>query len=152
MHYDLVPMDRSHLEGVLSIERACFERPWSEQTFTDALYNDAVSLIAAQGEDGTVLGCAELAVILDEGCLEKIAGDPQYRRQGVAEELLGAFLRFGRATLAFITLEVRESNAQAIALYEKLGVPQEGRRKNHYAEVHEDAILMTEEFARTGTE
>ena len=56
MHYDLVPMDRSHLEGVLSIEQACFERPWSEQTFTDALYNDAVSLIAAQGEDGTVLG------------------------------------------------------------------------------------------------
>ena len=129
MHYDLVPMDRSHLEGVLSIERACFERPWSEQTFTDALYNDAVSLIAAQGEDGTVLGYAEL----------------------VAEELLGAFLRFGRANLAFITLEVRESNAPAIALYEKLGFRQVGRRKNYYAEVHEDAILMTVEFDRIGT-
>ena len=138
MHYDLVPMDRSHLEGVLSIERACFERPWSEQTFTDALYNDAVSLIAAQGEDGTVLGYAELSVILDEGCLEKIAVDPQYRRQGVAEELLGAFLRFGRAN-------------PAIALYEKLGFQQVGRRKNYYAEVHEDAILMTVEFDRIGT-
>ena len=136
MHYDLVPMDRSHLEGVLSIERACFGRPWSEQTFTDALYNDAVSLILGD---------------LDEGCLEKIAVDPKYRRQGVAEELLGAFLRFGRANLAFITLEVRESNAPAIALYEKLGFRQVGRRKNYYAEVHEDAILMTVEFDRIGT-
>ena len=102
-------------------------------------------------EDGTVLGYAELSVILDEGCLEKIAVDPKYRRQGVAEELLGAFLRFGRANLAFITLEVRESNAPAIALYEKLGFQQVGRRKNYYAEVHEDAILMTVEFDRIGT-
>ena len=151
MRYDLVPADRSHLEGVLAIERACFERPWSEQTFADTLYNDAVSLVVAQGEDGTVLGYAELSVILDEGCLEKIAVAPQYRRQGVAEELLGAFLRFGRANLAFITLEVRESNAPAIALYEKLGFKQVGRRKNYYAEVQEDAILMTVEFDRIGT-
>ena len=151
MRYDLVPMDRSHLEGVLAIERTCFERPWSEQTFADALYNDALSLIVAQGEDGTVLGYAELSVILDEGCLEKIAVDPKFRRQRVAEELLSVFLRFGRANLAFLTLEVRESNAPAIALYEKLGFRQVGRRKNYYAEVHEDAILMTVEFDRIGT-
>ena len=151
MRYDLVTADRAHLEGVLAIERACFERPWSEQTFADTLYNDAVSLVVAQGEDGTVLGYAELSVILDEGCLEKIAVAPPYRRQGVAEELLGAFLRFGRANLAFITLEVRESNAPAIALYEKLGFKQVGRRKNYYAEVQEDAILMTVEFDRIGT-
>ena len=48
MRYDLVPMDRSHLEGVLAIERACFRQPWSEQVFVDALYNDTVSLIVAQ--------------------------------------------------------------------------------------------------------
>ena len=151
MHYDLVPMDRSHLEGVLSIEGVCFERPWSEQTFTDALYHDTVSLIVAQGEDGTVLGYAELSVILDEGCLEKIAVDPKYRRQGVAEELLGAFLRFGRANLAFITLEVRESNAPAIALYMKHGFAQVGRRRGYYDDPKEDAILMTLEFEH-GTE
>ena len=151
MRYDLVPMDRSHLEGVLAIERTCFERPWSEQAFADALYNDALSLIVAQGEDGTVLGYAELSVILDEGCLEKIAVDPKFRRQRVAEELLSVFLRFGRANLAFLTLEVRESNVPAIALYEKLGFRQVGRRKNYYAEVHEDAILMTVEFDRIGT-
>ena len=151
MNYELMPMDRSHLPQVAAIERESFSQPWSERLFADELFNDTVSLIVAEGEDGTVLGYAELQVILDEGCLEKIAVDPKYRRQGVAEELLGAFLRFGRANLAFITLEVRESNAPAIALYEKLGFQQVGRRKNYYAEVHEDAILMTVEFDRIGT-
>ena len=142
MHYDLVPIDRSHLEGVLSIEGVCFERPWSEQTFTDALYHDTVSLIVAQGEDGMVLGYAELSVILDEGCLEKIAVDPKYRRQGVAEELLGAFLRFGRANLAFITLEVRESNEAALHLYKSCGFRVEAVRKDYYRNPKENALIL----------
>ena len=39
MKRKLVPMDRSHLPQVLAIERACFSKPWSEQTFADELYN-----------------------------------------------------------------------------------------------------------------
>ena len=54
-------------------DRACFSKPWSEQTFADELYNDAVSLVVAEGEDGAVLGYGEVSVVLDEGCLEKIA-------------------------------------------------------------------------------
>ena len=72
------------------------------------------------------------------------------RRQGVAEEILGAFLRFGEAHLAFLTLEVRAGNAPAIALYEKLGFREVGRRKNYYRAEHEDALLMTVEFDRHG--
>ena len=44
------------------------------------------------------------------------------------------------------TLEVREGNAPAIALYEKLGFREVGRRKNYYPESKEDAVLMTVEF------
>ena len=144
-------MDRSHLPQVCAIERACFAKPWSEQIFAEELFHDTVSLVVAEGEDGTVLGCGELGVVLDEGCLERIAVVPAYRRQGVAEEILGAFLRFGEAHLAFLTLEVRASNAPAIALYEKMGFETVGRRKNYYADLHEDAILMTVEFDRIGT-
>ena len=146
MKYQLIPMDRSHLPQVAAIERACFSPPWSEALLEQELYHDTVSLIVAQGEDDTVLGYAALQVILDEGCLEKIAVDARFRRQGVAEELLRAFLRFGAAKLSFITLEVRESNAPAIGLYEKLGFQKVGRRKNYYAQPTEDAILMTVEF------
>lgn len=150
MNYKLTPMDRSHLTQVLEIEKQAFSRPWSEQTFTEALYSDTVSLLAAEGEDGTVLGYGEISVVLDEGCLEKIAVAPAFRRQGIAAEILNAYLRFGEAHLSFLTLEVRASNSAAIALYEKLGFREVGRRKNYYRELHEDAILMTVEFDRIG--
>ena len=147
MNYKLVPMDKSHLPQVAALERACFSDPWSERLLEQELYNDLISLVVAQGEDGTVLGYGAVQAVLDEGCLEKIAVDPAYRRQGVAEAILSAYLRFGRAHLAFLTLEVRESNAPAIALYEKLGFQTVGRRKGYYADTHEDALLMTVEFA-----
>lgn len=150
MTYKLVPMDRSHLDGVAALERICFSKPWPKSMLEDELYNPNVSLVVAEGEDGAVLGYGEIGVVLDEGCLEKIAVDPAYRRQGVAEAILSAYLRFGRAKLAFLTLEVRESNAPAIALYEKLGFEEVGRRKGYYTEPKEDAVLMTVEFGGGG--
>jgi len=146
LQYKLVPADRSHLPQLAALERACFSHPWSEAMLAEELYNDNASLVAAEGEDGTVLGYGMVRAVLDEGCLERIAVVPAYRRQGVAEELLSAFLRFGQAHLAFLTLEVREGNAPAIALYEKLGFREVGRRKNYYPERKEDAVLMTVEF------
>lgn len=147
MTYKLVPMDKSHLDAVAALERICFSKPWPKSMLEDELYNPNVSLVVAEGEDGTVLGYGEIGVVLDEGCLEKIAVDPDYRRQGVAEAILSAFLRFGQAHLAFLTLEVRASNAPAIALYEKLGFQQVGRRKDYYREPKEDALLLTRDFA-----
>ena len=147
MTYKLVPMDKSHLDAVAALERICFSKSWPKSMLEDELYNPNVSLVVAEGEDGTVLGYGEIGVVLDEGCLEKIAVDPNYRRQGVAEAILSAFLRFGQAHLAFLTLEVRASNAPAIALYEKLGFQQVGRRKDYYREPKEDALLLTRDFA-----
>ena len=147
MTYKLVPMDKSHLDAVAALERICFSKPWPKSMLEDELYNPNVSLVVAEGEDGTVLGYGEIGVVLDEGCLEKIAVDPNYRRQGVAEAILSAFLSFGQAHLAFLTLEVRASNAPAIALYEKLGFQQVGRRKDYYREPKEDALLLTRDFA-----
>ena len=58
-----------------------------------------------------MLGYAEVRVILDEGTLERIAVAPRYRRQGIAEALLDAYIQYGREHLAFLTLEVRAGNA-----------------------------------------
>jgi ribosomal-protein-alanine N-acetyltransferase len=149
MNYKLVPMDKGHLKAVAALEQVCFDQPWSAALLERELYNDLVSFVVAQGEDGAVLGYGEIQAVLDEGCLEKIAVAPEYRRQGVAQAILSAFLRFGRERLAFLTLEVRESNAPAIALYEKLGFQVVGRRKNYYTQPREDAVLMTVEFHGT---
>ena len=146
MNYKLVPMDRSHLAGVAELERLCFSAPWNEAMLEEELYNDTASFIVAEGEDGQVLGYAGLHVILDEGYIDNVAVRPTCRRQGIADRLLDVFCRFGQANLAFLTLEVRPSNTAAVALYEKHGFREAGRRKDYYEAPKEDALLLTREF------
>ena len=149
MNYKLVPMERAHLGQIAALERRCFSSPWSESLLAQVLDNENASYLVAQGEDGTVLGYAGMQVILDEGYIDNIAVHPDYRRQGVAEALLGAFARFGAVHLAFLTLEVRPSNTAAVALYEKHGFQLVGCRRNYYTNPREDALLMTRTFRET---
>lgn len=146
MEFQLVPMDKSHLKQVAEMDREYFSRPWSQDSWESELYNTTVSLVVAETEEGHVLGYGVLGVILDEGCLEKLAVREEHRRQGVAQAILDSYLRYAQEHLAFITLEVREDNAPAIALYTKNGFVEVGRRKNYYSEVHKDAILMDKVF------
>ena len=147
MNYKLVPMDKGHLDAVAALEQVCISPPWPRSMLEEELYNPNVSLVVAEGEDGSVLGYGEIGVVLDEGCLEKIAVDPKYRRQGIAGELLAVFHRFAEGNkMAFLTLEVRDSNASARALYTKHGFKEVGVRKNYYDHPKEDAIIMTLEF------
>lgn len=146
MNYQLTPMTAEHIPQIAALEKACFSHPWSEAMLQNELWNDSAVILAAVGEDGTVLGYAGLQTVLDEGYINNVAVSPAFRRQGVAGELLAAFIRFGAAKLAFLTLEVRASNVPAIALYEKYGFQEAGRRKNYYDDPKEDAILMTLEF------
>ncbi len=150
MNYRLNPADRRHLPALAALERICFSPAWSVEMLADELYNPNASLIVAEGEDGKLLGYGLVRAVLDEGTLEKIAVAPAFRRQGVAQEILSAFLRFGAAHLAFLTLEVRAGNDAAIALYEKMGFQAVGRRKDYYTTPPEDAVLMTVTFQREG--
>ena len=146
MNYKLTPMTEEHIPQIAALERACFSRPWSEESLRGELWNDAAVVIVAEGEDGTVIGYAGLQTVLDEGYINNVAVDERFRRQGVADELIAAFVRFGQARLAFLTLEVRASNGPAIALYAKHGFEEVGRRKNYYEDPREDAVLMTVYF------
>ena len=149
--YKLVPMDRGHIKEIAQIERECFSMPWSEGALEEELYNPQASFIVAQRADGAVLGYAGLHVAADEGYIDNIAVRADYRRQGIADDLLDVFVRFGAVNLAFLTLEVRPSNQAAIDLYFKHGFAQVGRRKDYYQDPKEDAIIMTLEFDH-GTE
>ena len=64
----------------------------------------------------------------------------------IAEALLDAYIQYGREHLAFLTLEVRPSNAAAIALYQGFGFQEAGRRKNYYDLPKEDALILTRRF------
>ena len=146
MYYEIVPMDRSHIPQIAALERACFSAPWTEAMLEEELFNPQASFIVAEDGEGSILGYAGLHAVLDEGYIDNIAVEPDARRHGVASALLDVFCRFGAANLAFLTLEVRASNAPAIALYEKHGFQEVGRRKDYYDDPKEDAILMTLEF------
>ena len=148
MEYNIVPMDRSHIQAIAALERECFSTPWSEAMLEEVLFDPQASFIVAEAEDGGLLGYAGLQVVLDEGYIDNIAVEPDARRHGVADELLDVFCRFGAAHLSFLTLEVRASNAPAIALYRKHGFAEEGRRKNYYTKPTEDALIMTRRFPR----
>ena len=83
----------------------------------------------------------------DEGYITNVAVFPEYRRQGIAAQILQVFLQFAAANhLAFLTLEVRPSNAAAIALYQGFGFEEVGRRKNYYDLPKEDALILTKYF------
>ena len=90
------------------------------------------------------LGYANFLHVLDEGDIGNVAVAPEFRRQGVADALLEALCaRAAALDLAFLTLEVRASNAPAIALYRKHGFQAVGQRRNYYQKPDEDALLMT---------
>lgn len=147
MNIQITPAANEHLPQLTALEQICFPAdPWSGALFQAALDNPAVAILLAQGEDGTLLGYAVLSTVLDEGNLDNIAVAPEARRNGIADALLSALTAFGREHLSRLMLEVRSSNAPAIALYEKHGFAAVGRRKNYYDAPREDAILMTLTF------
>lgn len=147
MNVQLIPATEEHLPQLTALEQICFPAdPWSESVYRAALDNPAVAILLAQGEDGALLGYAVLSTVLDEGNLDNIAVAPEARRNGVADALLSALTAFGRERLTCLMLEVRSSNAPAIALYEKHGFAAVGRRKNYYDAPREDAVLMTLTF------
>ena len=135
-------MEERHIEDIAAIEKACFRHPWSADGLREELGR---GLFLAAVEDGVTVGYVGCQIVLDEGYITNIAVLPAFRRRGIAERLLGALLERAEG-LSFVTLEVRESNRPAAALYEKMGFSRVGVRKGFYTEPTEDAVLMTRYF------
>ena len=145
---NIVPMAAEHLDRLEQLERMCFSRPWSKKMLAEELDNQcAAFLVAVEPETEKAVGYAGLLVVADEGYITNVAVDPSCRRQGVAAQLLQVFDNFAKGNhLAFLTLEVRPSNAAAIALYEGFGFREVGRRRNYYDLPKEDALILTKYY------
>ena len=144
MTYEILPLTAAHISQAAEIEWLCFSDPWSEKMLAEHLANPCSLTLAAVDGVGRLLGYVGLLAVVDEGYITNVAVRPDCRRQGVASSLLQALEARGRArNLTFLTLEVRQSNAPARALYEKLGYVQAGLRRNYYENPREDAVIMT---------
>ena len=148
MRVNIVPMTADHLGELERLEKICFSRPWSRKMLAEELDNEcAAFLVAEDPVTKEVVGYAGLLVMADEGYITNVAVFPEYRRRGVAGQIIQVFDNFARGNrLAFLTLEVRPSNAAAIALYKGFGFEEVGRRRNYYDLPKEDALILTKEY------
>ena len=133
-----------HLEALEQLERSCFSMPWTREMLLGQMPDDSHEFLAAEDESGELLGYVGMMTVLDEGYISNVAVAPEQRRRGIADALIRTLLdRAAMRELSFVTLEVREHNKPAIALYRKHGFVPVGLRKNYYEAPTENAILMT---------
>ena len=139
-------MEACHVPQVAALEKVYFSAPWSEKSVASELENPlSLWLVAMDGE--TVAGYIGSQTVLGETDMMNVAVAPAYRRQGAAQGLILALIEALKARGSHcLTLEVRDSNAPARALYEKLGFLEVGRRKNYYRNPREDGLILRKEW------
>ena len=131
----------SDLPHVIAIERRAFPTPWSLSMFVLELSKPSGICLAAV-EHGRLRGylvCSRYDTVWH---LMNVAIDPKHRRQGIASTLMTHLFDSADRPHEQYTLEVRESNEAAIALYERFGFRGAGHRRAYYHDNREDALIM----------
>ena len=140
--FEWVELTARWLSEMERLEQTCFTAPWSRAGLeSDLLSPTSRWYGAADRQTGRLAAFLGVHICLDEAEIVNVATHPDYRRLGLAEELLREFLRLHPA-LSQIFLEVRESNTAARTLYAKLGFSAYAVRRNYYEKPTEDAVLM----------
>ena len=140
---EIVRMNENHVAAVAELERLNFSTPWDENSVRSELTNKlALWLVALDGEQ--VVGYVGSQTVLQEADMMNIAVADSRRRQGIARKLVEELIR--QLDAYQLTLEVRQSNAAAISLYESLGFSQVGLRKNYYQKPKENALILRKEW------
>lgn len=143
---EYVLMKKEHIAQIAQLEKLCFSLPWSENAISGELTNP-LSLWVVALDGNCVAGYIGSQSVMGEADMMNLAVLPDYRRQGIGEKLVISLVeRLLENAVTSLTLEVRASNAGAIALYEKLGFQQVGRRPNYYKNPKEDALILRKEW------
>lgn len=141
-----ISMTQCHVPQVAQLEAICFDDPWSERSVAGELTNELAYWLVCE-EDDRVLGYVGSQTVMGETDMMNVAVHPDARRQGIAEALIQELVAHLKEMDSHcLTLEVRASNAPAIALYTKLGFIQIGRRPNYYRNPKEDALILRKEW------
>ena len=141
----ITPMHADHLGDLADMESAAFSRPWSYDSLAEELQNPlAVFYVAEDVEAESAVGYVGMHHILDEGYITNLVVHPGRRREGIASALIKEIIEYAEHhDLKRVTLEVRVSNARAIALYEKCGFEKDGVRPDFYDSPKEDAAIYS---------
>jgi ribosomal-protein-alanine N-acetyltransferase len=129
------------LPQVIAIERRAFPTAWSLAMFVLELSKPSgICLAATRG--GRIVGyliCSRYDTVWH---VMNVAVHDGMRRERIATALLTHLFERADAPGEQYTLEVRESNGAAIALYERFGFRSAGLRRGYYHDNKEDAVIM----------
>lgn len=140
---EISALNENELALIMPIENACHLFPTSEKLLASCFskrYHNAKLTV-----DGKVVGFYLAELVVDEFTLHNICVHPDVQGKGLGKLLLNHFIAQAESFNAVqLWLEVRESNAGAIALYEQQGFCVAGTRRNYYPakDGREDALLM----------
>ena len=147
---ELTRMRRRHLRRILSIESRVYPRPWSASLFLSELSQRGSRSYIVARHRGEVVGYAGMMFAASEAHVTNIAVDPDWHGLKIGSRLLLAIVTEAIARGArSISLEVRVSNVNAQAMYEKFGFATTGVRKGYYVETNEDAYVMVADDVRS---
>lgn len=146
-------LSEEDLPEAVRIEQTCIMDPWSERVYReefshqgDYIWLSGAFLLPGADDEACehMAGTISLTRMGDDGEIGNVAVLPEYRRRGIAEQMLRQVLYYGQQKLGMrnFTLEVRNGNRPAIALYEKCGFRAEGIRPHMYRNPEEDARIM----------
>ena len=129
--------------AIAEMEHQTFSDAWSEKAILDTLRNPKTICLVAE-KIGKIVGYCIVYTADDEADIARIAVLKESRRFGIASELIHALdVICWENQIQIIMLDVRVSNEDARAFYEKHGFTQDGIRENYYKNPMEDAILMS---------
>ena len=133
-------MTLKDVDAVHAIETATFRTPWSKAD--EMTKNPCARYLVAETE-GRIAAFAGAHIILDEGHITNIAVREPFRGRGIGRKITQALLQYAsNLGASYLTLEVRERNEKAQALYRSLGFIKVGVRKKYYEDTGEDGWIM----------
>ena len=139
-------MAEADLPQIVSLEKQIFPDPWPQSAFLEQITDGGWGAIVAEA-DNRIIGYACYFIADGECHLTNIAVDPTCRRKSVARKLLEAILGIVQESgCVYLLLEVRPSNVEARAFYERFGFTLLYRKANYYRHPVEDALVLVRCF------
>ncbi|MDM5180591.1 ribosomal-protein-alanine N-acetyltransferase [Massilia sp. CCM 8695] len=144
-HLFYAPMVAADIDEVFALEKQVYPHPWTRGNFADSL-GSGYNAWVLRDRDGALLGYYLLMAVVDEAHLLNVAVAAGRQGEGLGRYLLDKVAACARGlSMDSILLEVRPSNLRALAVYEKYGYAEIGRRRGYYPAhdgKREDAIVM----------
>lgn len=143
-NFSIVRVSANELAQIHAIEQRAHSHPWPLSQFENRMSGGSQLSWCVKDTSQKVLAYCFISKVVDQAELLNIAVDPDFQGKGIGAQLMQYFLDALPEETKEVFLEVRESNASAIALYDNLGFNQVGVRSNYYpsAKGKEDALLF----------